>query len=74
MLLLLLLLGFMQCTESSKYYAHIQTAVAGGLGMPTARLADHHSDTASKHSLYYFRSFFRVDGHAHGRTFAKRRS
>ena len=44
-------------TESFKYYARIQTAVAGGLGMPAARLAGHHSDAASKHSLCYFRSF-----------------
>ena len=51
----------------------IQTAVAGGLGVPAARLAGHHSDAASKHSLL-FQVIFRVDGHAHRRTFEKRRS
>ena len=44
-------------TESSKYYACIQTAVAHGLALPAAWLAGHHSDAASKHSLCYFRSF-----------------
>ena len=44
-------------TESSKYYVRIQMAVAHGLGVPAARLAGHHSDAASKHSLCYFRSF-----------------
>ena len=44
-------------TESSKYYARIQTAVARGLGLPTRRLAGHHSDAASKHSLCYFSLF-----------------
>ena len=44
----------LQTTESSKYNACIQTAVARGLGMPTRRLAGHHSDAASKHSLCYF--------------------
>ena len=47
----------MDDTESSKYYARIQTAVARGLGLPGGRLAGHHTDAASKHSLCYFRSF-----------------
>ena len=41
-------------TELSKYYARIQTAVDRGLGMPAARLAERHTDAASKHSLCYF--------------------
>ena len=44
-------------TESSKYYARMQTAVARGLGLPTFRLAGHHTDAASKHSLCYFSLF-----------------
>ena len=55
-------------TESSKYYAHIQTGVPRGLGLPAGRLAGHHTDAASKHSLCYFSSFFdymvsRIDVH-----------
>ena len=46
---------FILRAESSKYYARIQTAVTRGLGLPAGRLAGHHSDTASKHSLCYFR-------------------
>ena len=49
--------SFTPTTESSKYYACIQTAVTHDLGLPAARLAGHHSDAASKHSLCYFRSF-----------------
>ena len=60
-------------TESSKYYARIQTAVARGLGLPTGRLAGRHTDAASKHSLLLFQFIFRVDGHAHRRKFAKRK-
>ena len=30
--------------QSSKYYAHIQTAVTRGLGLPTRRLAGRHTD------------------------------
>ena len=37
--------------KSSNYYARIQTAVARDLGLPAARLAGHHSDAASKHTL-----------------------
>ena len=59
-------------TESSKYYARIQTAVARGLIVPAARLADHHSDAASKHSLL-FQAISRVDGQAHRCTFAKQK-
>ena len=44
-------------TESSNYYERIQTAVARGLGLPAGRLAGHHTDSASKHSFCYFRSF-----------------
>ena len=40
-------------TESSKYYAHIQTALARSLGLPAGRLAGHHSDAASKHSGHF---------------------
>ena len=54
-------------TESSKYYARIQTAVARGLGLPPGRLAGHHTDAASKLSLCYFSSFSelvtRIDVH-----------
>ena len=41
-------------TESSKYYARIQTAVAHGLGLPGGWLAGRHTDAASKHSLCSF--------------------
>ena len=44
-------------TESSKYYARRQTAVARSLGLPAGRLTGHHTDAASKHSLCYFSSF-----------------
>ena len=44
-------------TESSKYYARIQTAVARGLGLPAGRQAGRLTDAASKHSLCYFSSF-----------------
>ena len=44
-------------TESSKYYAHIQTAVARSLRLPTRRLATRQTAAASKHSLCYFSSF-----------------
>ena len=55
-------------TESSKYYARMQTAVARGLGLPAAWLVGHYSDAASKHSLCYFRPFseltvMRIDVH-----------
>ena len=43
-------------TESSKYYARIQTAVARGLGLPAGRQAGHYTHAASKHSLSYFSS------------------
>ena len=49
--------AFTHYTESSKYYARIQTAVSRGLSLLAARLAGHHSDSTSKHSLCYFRSF-----------------
>ena len=35
----------------------ILTTVTRGLGLPAHRLAGHHTDAASKHSLCYFRSF-----------------
>ena len=44
-------------TESSKYYARIQTAVARGLGLPAGWLVGHQTDTASEHSLCYFSLF-----------------
>ena len=44
-------------TESSKYYARIQTAVARGLGFPAGRHAGRFTDAAPKHSLCYFSSF-----------------
>ena len=47
----------LKTTESSKYYARIQTAVAHGLRLPTDRLAGRHTDAASKHSLCYFSLF-----------------
>ena len=55
-------------TESSKYYMRIQTAVARDLGLPAARLAGLHRDTA-----LLLQVIFRVDVHAHRRTFAKRK-
>ena len=59
-------------TESSKYYARIQTAVAHGLDLPAGRLVGHHTDAASKLSLL-FQVIFRVNGHVHRRTFAKQK-
>ena len=66
------LLLFILCTELPKYYARLQTAVAHGLGLPAGRLAGRQTDAAPKHSLL-FQFSFRVDGHAHRHTFAKRR-
>ena len=65
-------LADIQYTELTKYYARLQTAVARGHGLPVGRLAGRHSDAAPKHSLL-FQFSFRVDGHAHQRTLAKRR-
>ena len=45
------------CTESFKYYARIQTAVARGHGLPADRQAGHYTHAASKHSPCYFSSF-----------------
>ena len=44
-------------TESFKYYARPQTAVARGLDLPTSGLAGRQTATASKHSLCYFSLF-----------------
>ena len=44
-------------TESSKYYARMQTADARGLALPTGRLAGQQTDAASEHSLCYFSLF-----------------
>ena len=44
-------------TESSKYYARIQTAVARGLALPTGRLAGRQTAAASEYSLCYFSLF-----------------
>ena len=59
-------------TELPKYYAQLQTALARGLDLPTGRLAGCHTDAAPKHSLL-FQFSFRVIGHEHRHTFAKRR-
>ena len=40
-------------TESSKYYARLQTAVARGLDWPASRLTGHHTAAAPKHSLCF---------------------
>ena len=48
---ILLKVGKLKSTESSKYYARIQTAVAHGLGLPAGRQAGHDTDAASKHSV-----------------------
>ena len=58
--------------ESSKYYARPQMADARGPDLPTRGLAGRQTAATSKHSLCYF-SLFSVDGHAHRRTFAKRK-
>ena len=55
-------------TESSKYYARIQTAVARGLCFSAGWLAGHQTDAASQHSLCYFSLFSekmvtRIDEH-----------
>ena len=64
----------MKCTESFKHYARIQMAVAGGLGLPPGQLADHHTDARYFQTLtLLFQVIFQVDGHAHRRTFAKRK-
>ena len=60
-------------TGLPKYYALLQTVAARCLGLPACRLAGSHSDAAPKHSLCYFSCFRVDDGHAHRRTFAKRR-
>ena len=44
-------------TESSKYYAQPQTAVARGLDLPTRGLAGRQTAPACKHSLCYFSLF-----------------
>ena len=41
-------------TESAKYYARPQTAVARDLGLPAGRQAGHYTHAASKHSLPLF--------------------
>ena len=50
-------LKFLQVTESSKYYMHIQMAVARGLGFPAGQQAGHYTHAASKHSICYFSLF-----------------
>ena len=42
---------FIHSTESSKYYARIQTAIARGLGLSTRRLAGRHTLLPSTHSV-----------------------
>ena len=46
-----------QGTESFKYYARPQTAVARSLDLPTSGLAGRQTAAASKHSLCYFSLF-----------------
>ena len=60
------------CKESSKYYARIQTAVARGLNLPTCGLTGRQTPAAFQTLTLLFQFIFRVDGHAHRRTFAKR--
>ena len=55
----------------SKYRAS-QILRAATDGCPAGRQAGPHTAAASKHSLL-FQLIFRVDGHAHRRTFAKRK-
>ena len=43
-------------TESYKYYAWLQMAVARGLGWPSSHLTGHHTAAAPKHSLCFFSS------------------
>ena len=43
-------------TQSSKYYARKQTAVARGLAWPARRLTGRQTASASKHSLSFFSS------------------
>ena len=59
-------------TELPKYYSRLQAVVARDLGLTVRRLAGRHTDAAPKHTLL-FQFSFRVIGHAHRRTFAKRR-
>ena len=59
-------------TELPKHYLRPQTTVACDLGYPAGRQTGPHTDAAPKHSLL-FQFSFRVDGHAHRRTFAKRK-
>ena len=40
-------------TESSKYYARLQTAFARGLGWPDSHLTGLHTAAASKHLLCF---------------------
>ena len=61
-----------QCTELPRYNTQLQMAVARGLGLPAGRLAGPHTDAAPKRSQL-FQFSFRVDGHAHRHTFAKRK-
>ena len=45
------------CTESSKFYARQQTAVARGLAWPARRLTGRQTAAASKHSLCFLVQF-----------------
>ena len=46
-----------QYTESSKYYARQQTAVARGLAWPARCLTGHQTAASSKHSLCFLVQF-----------------
>ena len=58
-------------TESSKYYAWPQTAVARGLDLPTRGLAGRQDCRCFQTLTVLFQLIFRVGGHAHRHTFAK---
>ena len=59
-----LILHTNEYTESSKYYARPQTAVARGLGLPAGRQPGHYTHAASKTLTLLSQFIFPVDGHA----------
>ena len=63
----------LQGTESSKYYARPQTAVARGLDLPTRPVSEPSDCRCFQTLTVLFQFIFRVDGHAQRRTFAKRK-
>ena len=72
--ILLILCMFCQSyTESSKYYARPQTAVARGLDLPTCGLAGRQDWRCFQTFTVLFQFIFRVYGHVHELTFAKRK-